>query len=99
MQAMFDGVKPTLQGGALVLSASVIIYAPEGAVAAALSDIQNAAPDTEIGSYPFAKEGRFGTVIVTRGTDRARVAEVSAQVVKMAKDMNAETVDEGVKEP
>jgi len=99
MQAMFDGVKPTLQGGARLLSASVIIYAPEGAVAAALSAIQDGAPDTEIGSYPFAREGRFGTVIVTRGTDRARVAEISAQVVAMAREMGAETIDEGVKEP
>ncbi len=99
MQAMFDGVKPTLTGGARVLSASVIIYAPEGSVASALGEIQAAAPDTEIGSYPFAKDGRFGTVIVTRGTDRARVAEVSAQVVAMAHAIGAETVDEGVKEP
>ncbi len=99
MQAMFDGVKPTLQGGPRMLSASVIIYAPEGSVAAALSAIQDGAPDTEIGSYPFAREGRFGTVIVTRGTDRARVAEISAQVVAMAREMGAETVDEGIKEP
>ena len=82
-----------------MLSASVIIYAPEGSVAAALSAIQAGAPDTEIGSYPFAREGRFGTVIVTRGTDRARVAEVSAQVVAMAKELGAETIDEGIKEP
>lgn len=99
MQAMFDGVKPTLKGGAKVLSASVIIFAPEGSVAAALGEIQNGAPDTEIGSYPFVRDGRFGTVIVTRGTDRARVAEVSAQVVAMAKGMGADTIDEGVKEP
>ena len=99
MQAMFDGVKPTLQGGTPMLSASVIIYAPEGGVASALRAIQDGAPDTEIGSYPFAREGRFGTVIVTRGTDRARVTETSAQVVAMAKEMGAETIDEGIKEP
>jgi len=99
MQAMFDGVKPTLTGGARVLSASVIIHAPEGSVAAGLSEIQAGAPDTEIGSYPFAKDGRFGTVIVTRGTDRTRVGAVSAQVIDMARAIGAETVDEGIKEP
>jgi molybdenum cofactor synthesis domain-containing protein len=99
MQAMFDGVKPTLVGGARVLSASVTIHAPEGSLAAELRDIQDRAPDTEIGSYPFAKDGRFGTVIVTRGTDRDRVAEVSAQVIAMAKTIGAETVDDGIKEP
>jgi len=99
MQAMFDGVKPTLSGGPRVLAASVIIHAPEGSVASPLAEIQNAAPDTEIGSYPFARDGRFGTVIVTRGTDRERVLAVSAQVVAMAQAMGAETVDEGLQEP
>ena len=99
MQAMFDGVKPTLTGGAQVLSASVIIHAAEGSVATPLASIQAEAPDTEIGSYPFVKDGRFGTVIVTRGTDRGRVLAVSAQVIEMAHSMGAETVDEGLKEP
>ena len=99
MQAMFDGVKQTLTGGARVLSASVIIHAPEGSVAAPLGEIQAQAPDTEIGSYPFARDGRFGTVIVTRGTDKTRVLTVSAQVLAMAKAMGAECVDEGLQEP
>ena len=99
MQAMFDGVKPTLTGGARILSASVTIHAPEGLVADGLSEIQKGAPDTEIGSYPFARDGRFGTVIVTRGVDRERVAAVSAQVIEMAHALGAETVDEGIKEP
>jgi molybdopterin-biosynthesis enzyme MoeA-like protein len=99
MQAMFDAVKPTLVGGARVLSASVTIHAPEGSIAAALTEIQNGAPETEIGSYPFARDGRFGTVIVTRGTDRDRVASVSAQVIEMARAIGAEAVDEGIKEP
>ncbi len=91
MQAMFDGVKGTLKGGARILSCSVQIQAPEGLVAAGLAAIQTAAPDVEIGSYPFAKEGRFGTVIVTRGIDRDRVAAVSVQVANMAKDLGAAT--------
>jgi len=99
MQAMFDGVKPTLKGGAPVLAASVIIHAPEGSVAAPLREIQDEAPDTEIGSYPFARDGRFGTVIVTRGTNRDRVLSVSTQVLAMAKAMGAECVDEGLQEP
>jgi molybdenum cofactor synthesis domain-containing protein len=99
MQAMFDGVKQTLTGGARVLSASVVIHAPEGSVATPLAEIQNKAPDIEIGSYPFAKDGRFGTVIVTRGTERARVVEISAQVLAMARAIGADAIDEGVKEP
>ena len=99
MQAMFDGVKPTLKGGARVLAASVIIHAPEGSVATPLREIQASAPDAEIGSYPFARDGRFGTVIVTRGTDKTRVLTVSAQVLAMAEGMGVQCVDEGLQEP
>jgi molybdenum cofactor synthesis domain-containing protein len=94
MQAMFDGIKPRLRGGARILSASVLIQAPEGLVAGGLRDIQANAPDTEIGSYPFARNGRFGTVIVTRGVDRDRVAMVSAEVAGMARALGAE-IEEG----
>ncbi len=94
MQAMFDGIKPGLKGGARILSASVLIQAPEGLVAGGLRDIQANAPDTEIGSYPFARNGRFGTVIVTRGIDRDRVAMVSSLVAGMARALGAE-IEEG----
>ena len=99
MQAMFDGIKQTLKGGAKVVSASVVIHAPEGSIASQLAAIQTAAPDTEIGSYPFARQGRFGAIIVTRGTDPERVRAVSAQVVSMAKEAGAEVEDEGLQAP
>jgi len=99
MQAMFDGVKYTLQGGAKIVSASVVIFAPEGSVAAPLAAIQAEADDTEIGSYPFVRQGRFGTTIVTRGTDQARVKAVSAQVVEMATGLGAEVEDQGLQVP
>jgi molybdenum cofactor synthesis domain-containing protein len=99
MQAMFDGIKPTLKGGAKMLAASVVIYLPEGAVATPLAEIQTKAPDTEIGSYPFVRNGRFGTVIVTRGTDHDRVSAVSAEVAHMARALGAEIEEEGVRAP
>jgi molybdenum cofactor synthesis domain-containing protein len=99
MQAMFDGVKPTLKGGLPVVSASVVILAPEGLVATRLAAIQARAPDTEIGSYPFARQGRFGCTIVTRGTDAGRVATVAAEVAVMARELGAEVEEEGLQAP
>ena len=90
MQAMFDGVRPALKGGPPMLSSSVIIHAPEGSIAAPLAEIQQRAPATEIGSYPFARDGRFGTVIVTRGIDPAIVAAVAEEVAAMARSLGAE---------
>jgi molybdenum cofactor synthesis domain-containing protein len=99
MQAMFDGLKLTLKGGAKIVSASVVIFAPEGSVASPLSALQDQAPDTEIGSYPFVRQGRFGTTIVTRGTDPDRVKAVSAQVIEMASSLGAEVEDQGLQVP
>lgn len=99
MQAMFDGIKASLKSGAKILSKSVVIYTQEGTLAAPLSAIQNDAPDTEIGSYPFAREGRFGTVIVTRGTDENRVVAVTAEIVSMAEALGVEHVEEPLQIP
>ncbi len=73
MQAMFDGVKARLKGGRRVYSKAVIAYIPEGVVAAPLEAVQNAYPETEIGSYPFFRLGKLGTSLVVRGVDQEKV--------------------------
>lgn len=70
MQAMFDGIKHTLKGGAPILSASVTAYITEGTIAEDLSRIQSHYPHVEIGSYPFVKDSRLGTSLVARTTDK-----------------------------
>jgi molybdenum cofactor synthesis domain-containing protein len=89
MQAMFDGIKGSLRGGAKMVSQNVTIHMGEGAVADGLRTIQDRRPEVEIGSYPFTRDGQFGTVIVTRGIDRAVVGAVSREVADMAKSLDA----------
>ncbi|WP_417845332.1 competence/damage-inducible protein A [Thalassospira povalilytica] len=67
MQAMFQGIKHQLVGGKPMVSRSVGGYIPEGTIAKMLGEIQGDFPQTDIGSYPFLREGKLGTTLVVRG--------------------------------
>ena len=95
MQAMFDGIKHTLRGGAKVLSKAVTLHIGEGSIAVALKDIQGRNPTVDIGSYPFTRDSGYGTVIVARGTDAALVSAVSTEVAEMARTLGARVEDDG----
>lgn len=83
MRAMVDTLQNRLVGGAPVQSRSIGCHLPEGAVAQGLSDIQDRWPDIDIGSYPFYKDGKFGTSLVLRGTDPGDLADASNAVEDM----------------
>lgn len=80
MQAMFEGIKDQLVGGRPMVSRSVTAYIPEGRIAKALAAVQNAFPNTDIGSYPFRRDERFGTQLVVRGEDIGEVEAALDQI-------------------
>ena len=82
MRAMFLASVPLLTRGAQILSTSIDVYAREGDLAEPLERIARAHPEVEIGSYPFAREGRFGASLVVRGTDTAAVERVREEIVQ-----------------
>jgi molybdopterin-biosynthesis enzyme MoeA-like protein len=94
MQAMFDGVRGSLKGGAKMLSRNVTIHGGEGMIADGLRAIQGQSPEVEIGSYPFSSNGHYGTVIVTRGTDPVVIAKVSHDVAVMAQGLGIRVEEE-----
>lgn len=61
-QAMLDTVKDGLRGGAPVHSRSVTAYIKEGDIAEPLGAIQERYAAVEIGSYPFVRGDRLGTL-------------------------------------
>lgn len=79
-QAMVASVLPGLSGGLPLVSASWRVMAPEASLAAELGQIAGAMPDLSLGSYPFVADGAYGTNLVVRGTDPARVAEGLARL-------------------
>jgi len=81
MQAMLDGILPTLEGGTPVQSATVTVYRPESELAPLLQVIVDAIPTVDIGSYPFMRMDRPGSSIVFRSTDGAALARARRQLI------------------
>jgi molybdenum cofactor synthesis domain-containing protein len=94
MQAMFDGLKHRLRGGAPVLSKTVTAFIPESVVAPPLGELQNNRPDVEIGSYPFFRDGRLGTSLVARSPDGEALEEVAEAIRELIRDLGGEPHDE-----
>ncbi len=72
-EAMVASVLPGLTGGDPILSQSLRINRGEGEIAAELSTLATDFPNLSIGSYPFMKDGVYGTQIVIRGNDAAGI--------------------------
>jgi len=83
MQAMLDGVAPTLQTGVKLTMTAIEADAPEGAYAAALGDIARAHESLSIGSYPSYVDGKFRNQIIVRGRDPQEVAATVGEVERM----------------
>ena len=84
MQAMLSTV--TVQGGAVVRSRSVTAYLGESQVAIGLTHIQARYPEVDLGSYPFSRDGRYGTTLVMRGTDPNELAAMLEDVKQLIVD-------------
>src|SRR5690606_13207837 len=72
-KAMVASLLPRLTGGRPLLSQTLRIDRGEGVVAEPLGALAAEFADLSFGSYPFIQNGAYGTNIVVRGTDAARV--------------------------
>jgi molybdenum cofactor synthesis domain-containing protein len=90
-RAMFASAIPMLAHAAPILSASVDAFLREGDFADALTEIQRRYATVEIGSYPFNRDGRLGATLVARGTDRALLTSVVADIVAAITALGGET--------
>ncbi len=94
MQAMFDALAPTLQGGAPITAAAlhaVGIY--EGQIAEGLSAIQQRFPQTDIGSYPYERPAGHGIAIVCKGRDADAARLALAEVATLFRALGIEPID------
>ncbi|MCA1775129.1 MAG: competence/damage-inducible protein A [Loktanella sp.] len=78
--AMVQSVIPTLTGGAPMLSETWRVQRGEGDLAEPLALIAAEFADLSVGSYPFQKDGRYGSNIVIRGQDAARLDVAMAKL-------------------
>lgn len=75
-KAMAASLLPTLIGGTPLLSTTLKLMYPESQIAKPLGEVASANPDISLGSYPFSKDGKYGSNIVARGTDPDRLETV-----------------------
>jgi molybdenum cofactor synthesis domain-containing protein len=77
---MLEALSGTLEGGLPVLSRTIGSFTPESEVADILREVEAAHPGTQIGSYPFFKEGRVGANFVVRSTEEALLERCCASL-------------------
>ncbi|MBM3491083.1 MAG: competence/damage-inducible protein A [Alphaproteobacteria bacterium] len=99
MQAMFESLKHKLVGGLPVRSLAIAAYLAEGAIAKGLGELAGRHPEVDLGSYPFYRQGRFGTSIVGRSTDPDRLAAAAAELRQLMRDLGAEPLEESTNSP
>lgn len=86
--AMVESVLPTLTGGEPLLSVTVRIEAPEGEIAARLTQLTKDYPSLSFGSYPFIQNGLFGSNIVVRGTDKVKLKQAEQSLAQLVDELS-----------
>ena len=94
MQAMFEGIRHELVGGAPMLTLTIASYLPEGALAGPLGQLQEEFPAIEMGSYPFYRTSKFGTSVVLRGTVQADLDAAGERLRQIVRELGQEPIEE-----
>jgi molybdenum cofactor synthesis domain-containing protein len=94
MQAMFTSIRHELKGGTKMHSLTLAAFVTEGILADGLTKIQDANPEVEIGSYPFFRDQKLGTSLVSRGTDKAQLERVSEEIRELLLSFTSEIYEE-----
>jgi molybdenum cofactor synthesis domain-containing protein len=94
MRVMFDGIKPRLKGGPPVLSRAVACGLAEGVLAKGLGELQARYIEFDLGSYPWFRRGQYGTSLVWRGTDKARLDAATEELKALIRSLGGEPVEE-----
>ena len=94
MRGMLQDIPHRIEGGERVHASTIRGKGlREGDIAAMLGEIAKAAPDVNIGSYPFMKPGwrgtEFGVNLVARGRDPDQVAVVVAALAELVAKQGA----------
>ena len=87
-KSMMESVLPTLTGGKPLLSITVRFNAPEGEIAALLTDLVEKNPDLSFGSYPFVRDGVLGSDVVVRGTDVDKLEQAEQSLARLVEELS-----------
>lgn len=91
LQAMLPNIP--FEGGDTVKSRSVRAFMGESEIATQLSELQQRVASVDIGSYPFHREGVFGTTLVVRGVDLTLVEQTVEDIRTIIRSRGSEPVE------
>lgn len=93
---MMEALSGTLQGGAPLISRTIGAWVAESEVAELLHRVEKASRNSQIGSYPFFREGRVGANFVIRSTDADDIEAVAASLTEALRALGVETTQGGI---
>lgn len=93
---MLDALSGTLEGGKPLLSRTIGCWVAESEVSDLLRLTEKAHPLTQIGSYPFFREGRTGANFVIRSTEQDALDACAAALLDALTAEGREPTDAGI---
>ena len=94
--SMLEALTGKLEGGRPIVSVTVGARAPESDVADLLRETEAAHPGVAIGSYPFFKDGGYGSNFVIRSEDGDLARETGSDLSARLRDAGFEPVEGGI---
>ena len=94
--AMLEALTGKLEGGRPVVSVTVGARAPESDVADLLRETEEAHPGVAIGSYPFFKDGRYGSNFVIRSENGELARKTGSDLSRRLREAGFEPVEGGI---
>jgi molybdenum cofactor synthesis domain-containing protein len=94
--SMLEALTGKLQGGKPIVSVTVGARAPESDVADLLRETEEANPGVAIGSYPFFRDGRYGSNFVIRSEDGDLAKRTGEELSSKLREAGYDPVDGGL---
>lgn len=93
--SMLDALTGRIEGGRPVVSVTVGAFAPESEVADLLREAESSHAGVAVGSYPFAKDGRYGANFVIRSEDEQMAQRCADALAKSLRERGFDPVHGG----
>jgi len=93
LKSMLGGLKNKIIGGKKILSKTINLRTVESEIALSLEKIQRKFKNTDIGSYPFFKQGKVGVSVVIRSTEQNLIKECSIEIQNFIKKQKIKIVE------
>src|ERR1043165_5853609 len=94
--SMLEALTGKLEGGRPVVSVTVGARAAESDVADLLRETEEAHPGVVIGSYPFFKDGRYGSNFVIRSEDGELARSTGDELSERLREAGYDPIDGGI---